>query len=116
MLLELIKEFFRDMSNHRLRTTLTLIAISWGTMSVVLLLAFGSGFGAAMRNGMANAWNRVLIVYGGETGKVYQGLPKGRGIGLEESDVELLRATVPNIIMASPQYRKNADSSTARRD
>ncbi len=109
MLLELIKEFFRDMSNHRLRTTLTLIAISWGTMSVVLLLAFGSGFGAAMRNGMANAWNRVLIVYGGETGKVYQGLPKGRGIGLEESDVELLRATVPNIIMASPQYRKNAE-------
>ncbi|MCL5267152.1 MAG: ABC transporter permease [Bacteroidetes bacterium] len=106
---ELIREFFHDMNNHRMRSILTLVAITWGTMSVVLLLAFGAGFGTAMRNGMVNAWNRVLIVYGGETGKVYQGLPKGRGINLEESDVALLRATVPNIVMSSPQYRKNAE-------
>lgn len=109
MVFELIREFFRDMNNHRMRSILTLVAITWGTMSVVLLLAFGSGFGTAMRNGMVNAWNRVLIVYGGETGKVYQGLPKGRGINLEERDVALLKATVPNIVMASPQYRKNAE-------
>jgi putative ABC transport system permease protein len=107
MIIQLIKEFFNDMSSHRLRTILTLVAITWGTMSVVLLLAFGEGFGSAMRRGMVNAWNRVLIVYGGETGKVYQGLPKGRGIGLEESDVQLLKAAVPNIVMASPQYNKN---------
>jgi len=109
MIYELVREFFRDMNSHRTRTVLTLIAITWGTMSVVLLLAFGSGFGAAMRNGMVNAWNRVLIVYGGETGKVYQGLPKGRGINLDEDDVTLLKATVPNIVMISPQYRKNAE-------
>ncbi len=109
MVTELIREFFRDMKTHRMRTVLTLIAITWGTMSVVLLLAFGSGFGDAMRKGMVNAWNRVLIVYGGETGKVYEGLPKGRGINLEESDVALLKATVPNIILISPQYRKNAE-------
>ncbi|HUI28733.1 MAG TPA: ABC transporter permease [Candidatus Acidoferrales bacterium] len=109
MVIQLVKEFLNDMNSHRLRTALTLIAITWGTMSVVLLLAFGQGFGTAMRRGMVNAWNRVLIVYGGETGKVYQGLPKGRGIGLEESDVELLKATVPNIIMSSPQYRKNVE-------
>ncbi len=107
--IELIREFFRDINNHRMRSILTLIAITWGTMSVVLLLAFGAGFGTAFRNGMVNAWNRVLIVYGGETGKVYQGLPKGRGINLEESDVALLKATVPNIVMASPQYRKNVE-------
>ncbi len=109
MVTELLREFIRDMNNHRMRTILTLIAITWGTMSVVLLLAFGSGFGTAMRNGLVNAWNRVLIVYGGETGKVYEGLPKGRGIDLEESDVALLKATIPNIIMISPQYRKNAE-------
>lgn len=109
MAIELIREFFRDINNHRMRSVLTLVAITWGTMSVVLLLAFGSGFGAAMRNGMVNAWNRVLIIYGRETGKVYQGLPKGRRINLEERDVDLLKATVPGINMASPQYRKNAE-------
>lgn len=109
MAIELLREFFRDMNTHRMRTALTLIAITWGTMSVVLLLAFGSGFGTAMRKGMVNAWNRVLIIYGGETGKVFEGMPKGRQINLEESDVELLRATVPSIIFSSPQYRKNAE-------
>lgn len=92
-----------------MRSILTLIAITWGTMSVVLLLAFGSGFGTAMRNGMVNAWNRVLIIYGGETRKVYQGLPRGRQINLEERDVALLKATVPGIVLASPQYRRNAE-------
>ncbi len=109
MIIELIKEFFRDMNNHRMRTTLTLVAITWGTLSVVLLLAFGSGFGAAMRQGMVNAWNRVVILYGGQTGKTYQGLPKGRQINLTVDDVTLLKAAVPNIVMISPQYRKNAE-------
>ncbi len=109
MAIELLKEFFRDLKTHRMRSALTLIAITWGTMSVVLLLAFGSGFGTAMRNGMVNAWNRVLIVYGGETGKVFEGLPKGRPIGLEERDVQLIKASVPNIVSISPQYRKNAE-------
>lgn len=109
MAIELIREFFRDLNHHRMRSVLTLIAITWGTMSVVLLLAFGSGFGKAMRDGMVNAWNRVLIIYGGETGKVYQGLPKGRRINLEERDVELLKASIPDIVMASPQYRKNVE-------
>lgn len=109
MAVELMREFFRDLNNHRMRSILTLIAITWGTMSVVLLLAFGSGFGSAMRRGMVNAWNRVLIIYGGETGKVFEGMPKGRQINLEEGDVNLLRASVPSIILSSPQYRKNAE-------
>ncbi len=109
MVSELIKEFFIDMNNHRMRAILTLIAITWGTMSVVLLLAFGSGFGVAMRSGMVNAFNRVMIVYSGQTGKVFEGLPKGRTINLEERDVDLLTKAVPNIIMASPQYRKNVE-------
>ncbi len=109
MFAELIKEFFIDMNNHRMRAILTLVAITWGTMSVVLLLAFGSGFGVAMRSGMVNAFNRVMIIYNGQTGKVFQGLPKGRTINLEERDVELLTKAVPNIIMASPQYRKNVE-------
>lgn len=109
MILELIKEFLRDMGNHRMRTMLTLVAITWGTLSVVLLLAFGKGFGTAMRDGMVNAWNRVIILYGGETGKVFQGLPKGRQIGLTEEDITLLKEAVPNIVMISPQYRKEAE-------
>ncbi len=109
MVIELVKEFLQDMRSHRMRTALTLIAITWGTLSVVLLLAFGSGFGDAMEEGMVNAWNRVVILYGGETGKVYDGLPKDRPIRLTEADATLLKETVPDIVLISPEYEKNVD-------
>lgn len=102
---ELLKEFFHDLRAHRMRATLTLVAITWGTVSIVLLLAFGDGLGDRILNGEMNAGNRIMIVYGGETAMTFQGLPKGRRIRLTEEDVDLLRNTIPGIDMISPQYR-----------
>jgi putative ABC transport system permease protein len=107
MLNELLKEFFHDLKAHRTRATLTLVAITWGTVAVVLLLAFGDGLGHQMLNGLLNAGNRILVLYGGETGTVYEGLPKGRRIQMVEEDVEIIRNTVPGIDILSPQYRQN---------
>lgn len=86
---------------------LTLMAITWGTIAVVLLLSFGRGLGTQMLKGMMNAGNRIMIVGGGETGLVYQGLPKGRRIRFVEADVELVEKAVAGIGMISPQYRNN---------
>ncbi|HLE31108.1 MAG TPA: ABC transporter permease, partial [Bacteroidota bacterium] len=96
-----------DLKSHRTRAILTLAAITWGTVAVVLLLSFGEGLGTQMMNGLLNAGDRIMIVYGGETGMSYEGLPKGRRIRLIEEDVELLDQVVPAIDMISPQYRKN---------
>jgi putative ABC transport system permease protein len=86
---------------------LTLIAITWGTVAVVLLLSFGEGLGNQMMSGLLNAGDRIMIIYGGETGKTFEGLPKGRRIRLVEDDVDLLGRAIPAIDMISPQYRKN---------
>jgi len=101
----LVREFLSDLRAHRTRAALTLIAITWGTITTVLLLAFGEGLGTQMLKGMMNAGNRIMIVYGGETSKVFQGLPKGRRIRLIEEDVDLIQKTIPGIGMISPQYR-----------
>jgi putative ABC transport system permease protein len=108
MILELIKDFLSDLRAHRTRATLTLLAITWGTIAVVLLLSFGRGLGTQMIKGLTNAGNQILVMYGGETGLVYQGLPKGRKIRFVEDDIDLLTKTVPGIGMISPQYRTNA--------
>jgi putative ABC transport system permease protein len=107
MFIELFRDFLYDLHAHRTRATLTLIAITWGTIAVVLLLSFGKGLGTQMLKGMMNAGNRIMIVYGGETGIVYQGLPKGRKIRFTEADVEILKKTVSGIGMISPQYSNN---------
>ncbi len=86
---------------------LTLIAITWGTVAVVLLLSFGEGLGNQMMSGLLNAGDRIMIIYGGETGKTFEGLPKGRRIRLVEDDVDLLGRAIPAIDMISPQYRRN---------
>ena len=111
MFLELFRDFLYDLRTHRTRATLTLIAITWGTIAVVLLLSFGRGLGNQMMKGMMNAGNRIIILYGGETGIVYQGLPKGRRIRFVEDDVELITKSVPGIGLISPQYRNNVTLS-----
>lgn len=107
MWIELIKEFFQDIKVHRTRAILTIVAIAWGTVAVVLLLSFGKGLGTQMLNGLINAGNRIMIIYGGQTGLTFEGLAKGRRIRLTEDDVETLRRAIPLISMISPQYRKN---------
>jgi len=106
MYFELLKEFLQDLKAHRTRAMLTLVAITWGTIAVVLLLSFGEGLGDQMLNGLLNAGDRILVVYGGETGLTFEGLPKGRRIRLSEEDVDLLRNGVPGIDLISPQYRE----------
>jgi putative ABC transport system permease protein len=106
---ELLKDFFADLKAHRTRATLTLVAITWGTVSVVLLLSFGEGLGTQMLNGLLNAGDRIMIVYGGETGLSFEGLPKGRRVRMVEEDVEILRRSISGIDLISPQYRQTVN-------
>jgi len=104
MWLELFKDFLLDLKMQRTRAILTVVAIIWGTVAVVLLLAFGEGLGTQMTNGLINAGSRIMILYGGETGMQFEGMPKGRKIRMVEEDAEMLRQAIPMIAMITPQY------------
>lgn len=100
----LISEFFTDLGKQKMRSSLTLIAIAWGTFSVIILLAFGRGLGTSMSEGLMGAGNQVIIVYGGQTSMNYEGLGIGRSIRYTEEDVDLIRKSVPGLKSVSPQY------------
>ena len=104
MWIELYKDFVSDLKAQRTRAILTIVAITWGTVAVVLLLAFGEGLGIQMRNGMLNAGDRIMIMYGGETGVQFEWMPKGRKIRMVEEDAEMLRQAIPMIAMITPEY------------
>ena len=55
-----------------------------------------------------------MVLYGRETGLVFEGLHKGRRIRLVEEDLDLILKAVPGIEMASPQYRKNVTLTYGR--
>jgi putative ABC transport system permease protein len=111
---ELIIDFLRDLNTQRTRAFLTILAITWGTIAVVLLLSFGEGLGNQMTNGLLNAGNEIMILYGGETGMPFEGVPKGRRIRLEEEDAQLLLTAIPEIDIASPQYRAGVRLTVGR--
>lgn len=100
----LLLEFWNDLRTQKTRAFLTMFAIAWGTVSVVLLLAFGEGLGQTMRSGLLNAGDRIFQVYGGETSMPYEGLDKGRRIRLRKEDLQVVLQSIPEIDMASVSY------------
>ncbi|MBI3983183.1 MAG: ABC transporter permease [Gemmatimonadetes bacterium] len=106
----LLEEFLGDLRAQKTRAFLTMFAITWGTIAVVLLLGFGEGLKRTAKDGLLNAGERMFMVYGGETGEVFEGLPRGRRIRLTEEDLGLIRRSIPEVDMASPSYGRGSTS------
>jgi putative ABC transport system permease protein len=100
----LLTEFLGDLRTQKTRALLTMFAVTWGTVAVVVLLAFGEGLKTALSAGLLNAGDRLYMVYGGTTSKEWEGLPTGRSIRLTEEDLALLMRSIPEIELGSPSY------------
>jgi len=104
----LLEEFWGDLKAQKTRALLTGFAVVWGSMSVVLLLAFGEGLRHELEDGLLNAGERMFMVWGGTTSQPYHGLPRGRSVRLTEDDLTLLRRSIPEVDMVSPSYGQRA--------
>src|SRR5205807_6428 len=100
----LLQEFIGDLKAQRTRAFLTFFAVTWGTLAVVLLLAFGEGLKRTVRDGLLGAGERIFMIYGGETSKSFAGLGQGRNIRLVEEDLDLLERAIPDIDRGSISY------------
>jgi putative ABC transport system permease protein len=105
-ILILLREFLEDIKTQKTRAFLTTIAISWGILAVTLLMAFGEGLSLRMREGLLNAGDRIIRVYGGQTTKKWQGLPVGRRIILKEEDCRVIEKNIPQVSVAVPGLGK----------
>lgn len=103
--LKMVSQFLEDMRKQKLRCFLTMSGITWGTMSVILLLSFGESMKAASLKSMTGMGNNIVIMGGGRTALPYQGMPPGRSIRLREDSVALMRNTIPDIESISPEIQ-----------
>ncbi|MEW5701847.1 MAG: ABC transporter permease [Candidatus Zixiibacteriota bacterium] len=99
-----ITQLWRDVRSQKMRTTLTVFGILWGTASVVLLLAFGKGIHASQQAAFRGLGEYIVIMWPGRTSKVYQGLARNRVIRFREDDARLLKAQVPHMGNISAEY------------
>jgi putative ABC transport system permease protein len=89
--------FVRASSLQRKRAALTVAAIAWGTVAILMLLAFGEGLGRQMMRGSAGMGQNLAVWWPGETSKVWQGLPTGRPIRPRIDDIDYLRKRLPDL-------------------
>ncbi len=99
-----LAQFFQDLRSQKLRTALTILGITWGTVAVVVLLAFGVGLEKQTRINMHGMGDGIVVVFGGRTTMPFQGFPDGRRINLREEDVPILSSEIPDISDISPEY------------
>lgn len=100
----LIKEFIEDIRQQKMRAFLTTVAITWGTLAVILLMAFGEGISYRMKESFLNAGDSIIRIYGGQTTLKYKGLPIGRGVNLVKQDAEIIQKSIPEVAVAVPSY------------
>jgi putative ABC transport system permease protein len=100
----ILSEFVRDMRAQKLRTFLTVFGIVWGTVAIVVLLAFGMGFKRQLAKNMHGIGESIAIMFPGATTKAYEGFGVGRPISLIEDDAALLASQVKEIANISPEY------------
>src|SRR6266851_4283212 len=82
---------------QRKRAYLTIAAIAWGTVAILLLLAFGEGLKRQLDRNRRSTGENLAVMWPGETAKPWKGMPPGRAIRPRIEDVEFVRARMPEL-------------------
>jgi putative ABC transport system permease protein len=92
---DLLQQAYSAMRHDLRKTVLTMLGMAWGIATVVLLLAYGQGFGRAIEN-IFQAFGATSVgVYPGRTSQQAGGNRAGAQIRFTDEDVELVRNVVP---------------------
>jgi putative ABC transport system permease protein len=106
MFRDLLQEAYGAMRHNRRRTALTMLGMAWGIATVVMLLAYGDGFGQACANIFANFGNKLVIVVPGRTSMQAGGQKAGAVVRFTQDDVETLSTNLPQITHITPSVDK----------
>lgn len=109
MLRDLLHESYTAMRHNRRRTALTMLGMAWGIATVVMLLAYGDGFGRACANIFANFGTKLVIVVPGTTSMQAGGQKAGVAIRFTQDDVDALSTNLPQITHITPSVDKQAN-------
>ena len=106
---DLFHEAYDAMRHNRRRTALTMLGMGWGIATVVMLLAYGDGFGQAFANIFANFGTKLVIVVPGKTSMQAGGQKSGVQIRFTQDDVEALATNLPQVTHITPEVEKQVN-------
>ncbi|MGB9236582.1 MAG: ABC transporter permease [Terriglobales bacterium] len=108
MMRDIFHEAYNAMRHNRRRSALTMLGMAWGIATVVMLLAYGDGFGRAISAIFANFGTKLFIVIPGRSTMQAGGQKAGIPVRLTLDDVDLLTTNIPQITHITPSCDKQA--------
>jgi putative ABC transport system permease protein len=109
MFRDLLQEAYGAMQHNRRRTALTMLGMAWGIATVVMLLAYGNGFGTACEAIFANFGTKLMILVPGRTSMQAGGQKAGAQVRFTMDDVDMLTTNLPQITHITPEVDKQCN-------
>ena len=104
---DLIQDVFRTLWAHRVRTLLTMFGISWGVVSIVLMVAAGEGLRVGQQKQAETLGRDLMIVFHGRTSLQAGGLRSGRLVHWVDSDLPYIQTEATDCLYAVPELEQN---------
>jgi len=92
---DLLQQAYSAMRHDLRKTLLTMLGMAWGIATVVLLLAYGEGFGRAIQSIFESFGATAVGIFPGRTSQEMGGNKAGVQVRFTDDDVELLRNVIP---------------------
>jgi putative ABC transport system permease protein len=106
---------YEALRHNRRRTVLTMLGMAWGIATVVLLLAYGTGFEQGVWAAFRSFGTNLVFVFPGRTSLQAGGNKAGTEIRLTVNDLDFIRAEVPLLKRLSPEVFKQCAVSYGTR-
>ncbi|SHO57173.1 ABC transporter permease [Vibrio quintilis] len=90
-MMAILQQTLQTLYAYRMKSSLAVIAIAWGVISVVVLIALGEGFYRQQIASFRFMMNQTQIVVPTQTGKPWQGLPARRELKMTESVMQRIQ-------------------------
>lgn len=96
------------LKHNRRRSLLTMLGMAWGIATVVLLLAYGTGFERGVWAAFRTFGTNLVFVFPGRTSLQAGGTKAGTEVRLTLQDLDYVRNEVPLLKRVSPESAKQS--------
>ena len=103
MIHDLVGQAYAAMQHNRRRTALTMLGMAWGIATVVILLAYGSGFGRALHNIFSNFGIQMMGIFPGRSSLQVGGMKAGTQTRFTLDDIHIVQDGVPLVRHITPE-------------
>jgi putative ABC transport system permease protein len=109
MVHDLLGQAYSAMRHNRRRTALTMLGMAWGIATVVILLAYGAGFGRAIHNIFSNFGLQMMGIFPGRSSLQAGGMKAGTPTRFTLDDIQHVQDGVPLVRHISPEANLQAN-------